>query len=101
MRFSASRLKKKVFEILINIAYEYWSVKSYILLGDIYADKGNTFQAKHTYLSIVDNYEGEELRMVALNKYNAILAAEEAQQKMLQQRQDKLQDDNNNMELGN
>ncbi len=93
--------EKKVFEILINIAYEYWSVKSYILLGDIYADKGNTFQAKHTYLSIVDNYEGEELRMVALNKYNAILAAEEAQQKMLQQRQDKLQDDNNNMELGN
>ncbi len=93
--------EKKIFEILVNIAYEYWSVKSYILLGDIYADKGNTFQAKHTYLSIIDNYDGEELRTQALNKYNAILAVEEAQNKERQQRQEELQQDNNNIELGN
>lgn len=93
--------EKKVFEVLVNIAYEYWSVKSYILLGDIYADKGNTFQAKHTYLSIVDNYDGEELRMIALNKYNAVLAIEDEQQKALQQLQEELQNKNDNIELGN
>ena len=93
--------EKKVFEVLVNIAYEYWSVKSYILLGDIYADKGNTFQAKHTYLSIVDNYDGEELRIIALNKYNSILALEEEQQNAMQQRQEKLQQQNDNIELGN
>ncbi len=93
--------EKKVFEVLVNIAYEYWSVKSYILLGDIYAEKGNTFQAKHTYLSIIDNYDGEELRTLALNKYNSLLAKEEAADKQLQQLQEDLDKQNNNIELGN
>ncbi|MBQ2489397.1 MAG: tetratricopeptide repeat protein, partial [Bacteroidales bacterium] len=93
--------EKKVFEVLVNIAYEYWSVKSYILLGDIYAEKGNTFQAKHTYLSIIDNYDGEELRTLALNKYNSLLAKEEAAAKQQQQRQEELDRQNDNLELGN
>ena len=85
----------------MNIAYEYWSVKSYILLGDIYAEKGNTFQAKHTYLSIIDNYDGEELRTLALNKYNSLLAKEEAAAKQQQQRQEELARQNDDLELGN
>ena len=95
------KAEKKVFEVLVNITYEYWSVKSYILLGDIYADKGNTFQAKHTYLSIIDNYDGEELRTLALNKYNYLLAKEEAQNKQQQKKQEVLDKQNENLELGN
>lgn len=91
--------EKKIFEVLVNITYEYWSVKSYILLGDIYAENGNTFQAKHTYLSIIDNYDGEELRTVALNKYNTLLAQEEAAAKKQQQLQDELNRQNDNIEL--
>ena len=101
MQGNLETAEKKVFEVLVNIAYEYWSVKSYILLGDIYAEKGNTFQAKHTYLSIIDNYDGEELRTLALNKYNSLLAKEEADAKQQQQRQEELDRQNENLELGN
>ncbi|MBP5613970.1 MAG: hypothetical protein J6X35_07520, partial [Bacteroidales bacterium] len=65
------------------------------------ADKGNTFQAKHTYLSIIDNYDGEELRTLALNKYNYLLAKEEAQNKQQQKKQEVLDKQNENLELGN
>jgi len=47
-------------------------------LGDIYVKKGNTFQAKYTYQSIMENYEGEDLKQVATEKYNAIVAKENA-----------------------
>ena len=73
--------EKKIFEILTNISNDYWLAKSYILLGDIYLQKGNSFQAKHTYMSIIENYEGEDLRQIASEKYNAIIAQEEALEK--------------------
>ena len=34
----------------------YWQAKCFILLGDIMRDRGNTFQARATYQSIVDGY---------------------------------------------
>lgn len=45
----------------------YWLAKTFILYGDLYSAKGNYFQAKHTYQSIVDNFEGE-LKEVARQK---------------------------------
>ena len=36
--------------------HAYWLGKAFILLGDIYADKGDAFQAKATYQSIIDGY---------------------------------------------
>jgi TolA-binding protein len=41
-------------------SYEYWVVKSYILLGDIYVKNKDYFQAKATYQSIVDGYDGDK-----------------------------------------
>ncbi|NLJ83185.1 MAG: tetratricopeptide repeat protein [Bacteroidales bacterium] len=73
--------EKKIFEILTNISHDYWLAKSYILLGDIYLDKGNSFQAKHTYLSIIENYDGEDLKAIAQEKYNAIVEKEENKEK--------------------
>ncbi|MDC0231327.1 tetratricopeptide repeat protein [Aureispira] len=40
--------------------HPYWLVKSFILLADIYAEKGNLFQSKATLQSIVDNYDGDQ-----------------------------------------
>ena len=70
--------EKKIFEILTSISHDYWLAKSYILLGDIYLDKGNSFQAKHMYLSIIENYDGEELKQIATEKYNMIIEKENA-----------------------
>jgi TolA-binding protein len=41
-------------------AYEYWVVKGFILLSDIYVKEDDLFQAKATLQSIIDNYDKEE-----------------------------------------
>jgi TolA-binding protein len=55
---------------IVNGKYfgEYWIASAYILYGDWYAAKGKTFQAKNTYQSIIDNYEGDDLRKLAQEK---------------------------------
>ena len=71
--------EKKIFEVITNISHDYWLAKSYILLGDVYLEKGNSFQAKHTYQSIIENYDGDDdLKEIATKKYNAILEKENA-----------------------
>lgn len=40
--------------------YVYWLVKSFVLLGDIYFEKNDLFQAKATLQSVVDNYDGDQ-----------------------------------------
>ncbi|MDY6348112.1 MAG: tetratricopeptide repeat protein [Bacteroidales bacterium] len=47
---------------------EYWYARTFILYGDLYKAKGNYFQARHTYQSIVDNYSGDDLVGVAKKK---------------------------------
>jgi TolA-binding protein len=41
-------------------SYEYWVVKTFLLIADNYAALGNAFQAKATLESIVNNYEGDQ-----------------------------------------
>jgi hypothetical protein len=41
-------------------AYEYWVVKGFILLSDIFISEKDYFQAKATIQSIMDNYSNEE-----------------------------------------
>ncbi|MDR4987892.1 MAG: tetratricopeptide repeat protein [Bacteroidales bacterium] len=53
-------------------AYDYWLAKIFLLLADVYLEKDNAFQAKHTLQSIIDNYDGEELRREAKNKLDLI-----------------------------
>ncbi|HCR91755.1 MAG TPA: hypothetical protein DIW50_15155 [Prolixibacteraceae bacterium] len=43
-----------------NTPHQYWLAKSFILLADIYLQKGDEFQAKHTLKSIVENYSEKE-----------------------------------------
>lgn len=39
-----------------NTPYQYWLAKSFLLLGDIYVTRGDLFQARATYQSVVDGY---------------------------------------------
>jgi TolA-binding protein len=69
----------KCFDV-INLlpSYNYWIAKSYILLADDYTAQNNTFQAKATLQSIIDNYQGQDLIDTAKNKL-AVIEAQEAQ----------------------
>ena len=59
-----------------NYTSGYWLASTFILYGDFYFAKGNYFQARHTYQSIVDNYDREDLRKVARERIAKIDAIE-------------------------
>ena len=40
-------------------SYEYWVAKGFIVMADAYVGKGDTFQAKATLESIIENYENK------------------------------------------
>lgn len=66
------------FDLINNYpSYEYWLVKSYILLADNYSELENYFQAGQTLQSVVDNCDIEDLKAIAVEKL-AIVRAEEA-----------------------
>jgi len=65
--------EKHIFALSDNYAsYDYWVAKGFLLLSDVYVKKGNTFQAKQTLQSIIDNYEGQDLVIVAKEKLAAL-----------------------------
>ncbi len=65
--------EKSVFALADKYAsYDYWVAKGFLLLSDVYVKKGNNFQAKQTLQSIIDNYEGQDLVMIAREKLAAI-----------------------------
>lgn len=69
--------EKEIAEILeANYTSGYWLASTFILYGDFYFAKENYFQARHTYQSIVDNYDGEDLRQVARERISRIDAIE-------------------------
>lgn len=51
------KAEKMVYELSdSNTPQNYWLAKAFILLGDIYFDKGDSFQARATYQSVADGY---------------------------------------------
>lgn len=75
-RRNITAAEKAIENIVANPPNDYWLAKTFILWADIFNDKGNTLQAKQTLQSIIDNYDGEELVNIAIQKRNAILEAE-------------------------
>lgn len=70
--------EKIIGEILAaSYSSDFWYANTFILYGDLYAAKGNLFQAKHTYQSIVDNYEGQDLVKIAQEKIDKIVETEQ------------------------
>lgn len=51
-----------------NPPHSYWLAKAYILLGDIYASKGDSFQARATYQSVADGYSPADDGIIGLVK---------------------------------
>ncbi len=62
--------------------YQFWLGKAFLLLADIYIDKGDEFQAKHTLRSVVENYgaDNDGVKDKAAQKLAEIEAKEERQQ---------------------
>ncbi len=53
--------QKTCFDLISKLsAYDYWVTKTYILLADNYVGLKDTFQAKATLQSIIDNYKGDD-----------------------------------------
>ncbi len=76
--------KDKCFDVINAVpSYDFWIGKSFILLADNYIALGDTFQAKHTLKSIVDNYEKrpgdkEDIKTIATEKLQAITEKEKS-----------------------
>lgn len=52
---------ESAFDVINNrSSYDYWMAKSFIVLADAYAGKGDDLQAQRTLESIIENYEGED-----------------------------------------
>ncbi len=61
--------EKIVFELINEFgSYDHWIAKGFILLADIYAKYGNTFQAIQTLQSIIENQEDTALVNFAIKK---------------------------------
>ena len=62
-------------------SYDFWVAKGFILLGDNYLAQRDTFQAKETYKSIIENYQKdpndpEDLKAQAQQKFGELVATE-------------------------
>jgi TolA-binding protein len=58
-RYKASQ--KTCFELVKDLPnYDYWVTKAFILLADDYVALKDTFQAKATLQSVIDNYKGDD-----------------------------------------
>jgi TolA-binding protein len=70
--------EKEIFELINQYgSFDYWVVKGFILLADVYLKMENVFQAKQTLQSVIDNSDNLELKNMALDKLNRILDEEE------------------------
>ncbi len=61
-------------------SYDYWIAKAFILLADIYVGRGDTFQAEQTLQSVVENYQGDDLKKVAAEKLERLKEFSASQQ---------------------
>ncbi len=62
--------------------FQFWLGKAFLLLADIYLDRGDDFQAKHTLRSVVENYgaENDGVKVNASRKLAAIESKEQIDQ---------------------
>jgi TolA-binding protein len=82
-QFKQNRYKeaeKSAFEVISkNGSYEIWVAKAYLLLGDIYMQQHDYFNAKATFQSVVENAALPELKEEAQRKLNLATEAEKKQ----------------------
>ncbi|MBY0433381.1 MAG: hypothetical protein K2U26_04645, partial [Cyclobacteriaceae bacterium] len=79
---------KQCYETLLSLnsdfaSYEEWVGKSYLLISDYFLATGNSFQAKGTLKSLIDNFPRADIKDAAKVKLRAI-EQEELKKKELQ-----------------
>jgi predicted negative regulator of RcsB-dependent stress response len=75
--------EKAAFEVINKSgSYADWVTRAYILLGDIYFNEKDYFNAKATFQSVVQNAGIEELKNEAQQKLNQVIEAERKQSKI-------------------
>jgi tetratricopeptide (TPR) repeat protein len=78
--------EKAAFEVIKKSgSYEYWVTRSYVLLGDIYVQQKDWFNAEATFKSVVDNATIPELKTEAQQKLNRVLEEKNKFNKVEQQ----------------
>ena len=87
--FTQNNLKeaeKASFDVINKAgSYDYWITKAYILLGDIYFKEQDYFNAEATLRSVVQNTADNDLKKVAQQKLDTVLAEKEKNSKVAQQ----------------
>ncbi len=83
-----NKQNKQCYETLISLntdfaAYPDWVGKSFLLLADNYLAMGDTFQAKGTLNSLIDNFPQESIKVIAREKLKKITDEEVNKQKQL------------------
>ena len=63
-------------------SYDYWVTRSYILIGDIFMQQKDYFNAKATYESVAKNAAVMELKNEAQQKYDQAVAEEKTNSKI-------------------
>jgi len=75
--------EKAALEVIkVTGSYDYWVAKAYILLGDIYLQEKDYFNAKATYKSVADNTTIPDLKKEAQDKLNVAISAEQQNSKV-------------------
>ena len=68
--------------IKVTGSYDYWVAKAYILLGDIYMQQKDYFNAKATYQSVANNATIPEIKNEAQQKLDKAIAEEKLNSKV-------------------
>jgi lipopolysaccharide biosynthesis regulator YciM len=81
-----SEAEKAAFEVVNKAgSYEYWTTKSYILLGEIYWKQKDYFNAEATLKSVSENATIPELKEEAKKKLDEVVSEKNANSKVAQQ----------------
>jgi predicted negative regulator of RcsB-dependent stress response len=66
--------EKAAFEVINKAgSYDYWITKAYILLGDVYYQQKDYFNAEATLKSVIDNSTNAELKAEAQQKLDKVI----------------------------
>jgi TolA-binding protein len=78
--------EKTAFEVIKKWgSYDLWVAKSYLLLGDIYFEQKDLFNAEATFKSIVDNAVITDIKKEAQTKLDLVIVEKNKTNKIEQQ----------------
>lgn len=75
--------EKASFEVIKKYgSYTFWVTKSYLLVGDIYLNQKDYFNAEATFKSVAENAELDEFKKEAAAKLAIVIAEKEKNNKV-------------------